>query len=258
MDLQEAADEPGQDRESPRRRCGWVLLGPWRAFGVLTLLATALSGFLLVGQAFRATMACCGTPEENWLQHAWDPAFWCGLALMAVALIGALWLAAPMYHARAVLATVLSVAVVLAGVGAGAPYYRYRRTEAAEVTILRRLAPPAGATDDRTTLGSEPGNDPDDATSYEGGLQAALAAGPFNAGSPYDVPTAVRSWRVPAGANACGQTAAIAKQWEPLLDKTGPCDLNGGNREFGFWAYVVNGGQAGEYAVFWLAPDAFH
>jgi hypothetical protein len=228
----------------------------------LSLVAGGLAGAVLFVLVLRATFTisfCCGdvVPEGAWLSWAAGPAGWCGLALMAVPVIGAIWLVLPMRHAKAVLAVIAATALGLVGVGAGIPYYRYRHVETAEVAILARLVPPPGASDVRTTLGSEPANNPDNGEAWVTGLQAALVAGPFDAGFPYSVPTAVRSWRVPTGMDACAQTGAIAKKWEPLLGKADACEMNGDNREFGFWAYVIDGGRAGTYAVFWLAPDAY-
>ena len=175
--------------------------------------------------------------EQTYVNWVVWPLVVAGAVMVAIAVGCAIFLALPVIEIgpRPFVATALAVGLV-AGCSGAVVAYRRDHPEASEVAALRHLVPPRGATEDRTSFGSQVGDTP-----------PPIVAGPPGDGPP----TAVRSWHVPAGVNACAQTEAVAKAWLGSMTELEPCVWDARYQGWYVSVYVTdNISGFGQYAVF--------
>jgi hypothetical protein len=140
-----------------------------------------------------------------WLTEAW---LYAGPVMVVASLACGAFLLLPLGRAAARVVVVMVLAVATSAFGVAAVTVHQRgHPEALEVAALRRLVPPTGAVEDRTSYGSRA---PDFALMPKD-FAAELVATPLSEDN--GPPTAVRSWRVPTRTDACAETGAVTQAW---------------------------------------------
>jgi hypothetical protein len=234
--------EPPQSYWQPRaprdHRPGWARLSLLqRLLAVLVVIAEVIGGAYSVLYWWGVGFLAWGTSSEGLA----GPVGAMGLVLALTGILGAIWLALPLPSAPrlsvavmagiGVIATITGLYAYHADVASQPPPANYKP---ADLSLLRQLVPPPGATRDRTV--------------YDPSTQSA-----------------VRSWELAPGVDACARTRAVAQAafgpMSPLPIPGRPCTWSRStwsrsHLELDVFAYVTRDKAQVEYADFLVGPPS--